>query len=126
MKMSRWSHSTCGGSGPAQLRHRGVCVVAAVAPASPPRTKTLNLSVVHCRVLAAGVVIGRSKSTPRMVLGVLVQPGSQGGIGILRRGREGFVTLGGAVLPGHAAGDPFADPQHPLEVTNDRPPPLRV
>jgi hypothetical protein len=37
-----------------------------------------------------------------------------------RRGR--FVALGGAMLPGYPAGQPLADPQHPLEVTNGRPP----
>jgi hypothetical protein len=31
------------------------------------------------------------------------------------------MTLGGAVLPGNAAGEPFADPQHPLQVTNGCP-----
>ena len=47
-------------------------------------------------------------------------------IRILRCGRGGFVALGGAVLPGHAAGEPFADPQHALEVTNGCPPAFRA
>ena len=37
-----------------------------------------------------------------------------------------LVSLGGAVLPGHAAGEPFADPQHALEVTNGCPPAFRA
>jgi hypothetical protein len=61
-----------------------------------------------------------------MVAGVLTQPIPQCGIRILRGGRGGFVALGGAVLPGHAAGEPLADPQHPLEVTNGRPPAFRA
>jgi hypothetical protein len=36
------------------------------------------------------------------------------------------MTLGGAVLPGHATGKPFADPQHALEVTNGSPPAFRA
>jgi hypothetical protein len=36
------------------------------------------------------------------------------------------VALSGAVLPGDAAGEPFADPQHPLEVTNGCPPAFRA
>jgi hypothetical protein len=36
------------------------------------------------------------------------------------------VALGGAVLPGHPAGEPFADPQHALEVTNGCPPAFRA
>jgi hypothetical protein len=58
----------------------------------------------------------------RMVLGVSTKPVPQSGvrIGWCRRGR--FVALGGAMLPGYPAGQPLADPQHPLEVTNGRPP----
>ena len=37
-----------------------------------------------------------------------------------------FVALGGAMLPGHAAGEPFAEPQHLLEVTNGGPPTFRA
>jgi hypothetical protein len=36
------------------------------------------------------------------------------------------VALGGSVLPRHAAGEPFADPQHPLEMTNGCPPAFRA
>jgi hypothetical protein len=36
------------------------------------------------------------------------------------------VTLSRAVLPGDAAGEPFTNPQHPLEVTNGRPPTFRA
>jgi hypothetical protein len=31
-----------------------------------------------------------------------------------------------AVLPGDAAGEPFTDPQHPLQVTNGRTPACRA
>jgi hypothetical protein len=36
------------------------------------------------------------------------------------------VSLGCSVLPGHPAGEPFTDPQDPLEVTNGRPPAFRA
>jgi len=36
------------------------------------------------------------------------------------------MSLGGSVLPGHAAGEPFTDTQHPLEVSNGRPPAFRA
>jgi hypothetical protein len=61
-----------------------------------------------------------------MVAGVLTQPIPQRGMRIFRSGRDGFVALGGAVLPGHAAGEPLANPQHPLEVTNGRSPAFRA
>ena len=74
----------------------------------------------------ASIVIRRSEPAARVALGVATQPGPQRGIGIGARGRNGFVALGGAVLPGHPAGEPLTDPQHPLEVTNGRPPALRA
>jgi len=41
-----------------------------------------------------------------------------------RRGRR--KALGCAVLPGHPAGQPLTDPQHPLQVVNGRPPAFRA
>ena len=61
-----------------------------------------------------------------MILGVVAQPGPQCGIGILAVVAHRLVALGRAVLPGHAAGEPFTNPQHPLEVTNGRPPAFRA
>ncbi|OOK69694.1 hypothetical protein LAUMK191_02396 [Mycobacterium attenuatum] len=75
---------------------------------------------------SAGIVISGPKPTPRMVFGVAAQPGPQAGIGVLGSLGGGFVALGGPMLPGHAAGEPFADPQHTLEVTNGCPPTLRA
>ncbi len=102
----------------------------AASPLRHPQTfftpKPLDLLVIHLPAFPAGVVIGRTEPTTRMVLGVLTQPGPQRRIRILRGGRHGFVALSGTVLPGHAAGEPFTDPQHPLEVTNGRPPALRA
>ena len=72
------------------------------------------------------IVIRRPEAATRMVLRVLAQPRPQCGIGIRRRGRSRFVALGSAVLPGHAAGEPFADPQHALEVTNSCPSAFRA
>ena len=76
--------------------------------------------------LTTSVVIGGPEPTTRMVLGILTQPGPQAGVGILRSSRYGLVSLSGAVLPGHAAGEPLADSQHPLQVTNGRPPAFRA
>ncbi|OBI78024.1 hypothetical protein A9X01_27700 [Mycobacterium asiaticum] len=88
--------------------------------------KALHLLVIDCPAFSAGVVIRGPKPTSWAVLGVLAKPGSQGGVGILGGRRDGCVPLGCAVLPGHAAGKPFADPQHALEVTNGRPPTFRA
>jgi hypothetical protein len=71
--------------------------------------------------LSTSIVVGRSKPAARMILRVSAQPRSQLRIGIRLSGRERFVALGGAVLPGHAASEPLADRQHPLEVTNSHP-----
>jgi hypothetical protein len=86
----------------------------------------LDLLVIHLPAFTAGVVIRRSKPATRMVLGVLPQPSPQCRITIARCRRHGLVSLGGAVLPGDAAGEPFAYPQHPLEMTNGRPPAFRA
>lgn len=88
--------------------------------------KALHLLVIDCPAFSAGVVIRRPEPASWVVLGVLAKPSSQGGVGILRSSPSGCVSLGRAVLPGHAAGKPFADPQHPLEVTNGRPPTFRA
>jgi hypothetical protein len=50
----------------------------------------------------------------------------QRSIRILKGVGDGLVSLSSAVLPGHAASEPFADPQHTLEVTNGRPPAFRA
>ena len=71
-------------------------------------------------------MIGGPESTAGMILGVVAKPGPQRRIRVLRGRRGGFVALGGAVLPGHAAGEPFADPQHTLEMTNGCPPAFRA
>ena len=71
-------------------------------------------------------MVGRPEATARMVLGVLAKPGPQGSVRIVNRLAAGLMALGGAVLPGHAAGEPLANPQHALEVTNGRPPAFRA
>jgi hypothetical protein len=81
----------------------------------------LNLFVIDDPAVGAGVVVGRPESTARMILRVCSQPFTQRGVRILWRGRDGFVTLGGAMLPGHPAGKSFADPQHALEMANGCP-----
>ena len=88
--------------------------------------KPLNFLVVNDPALTAGVVVGRPEPAAGMTLGVGTQPVPQRGIRVIGCGRDGFVALGGAVLPGHAAGEPFADPQHTLEVTNGCPPAFRA
>jgi len=113
-------HMRCGGTAEAftaaPLRHSK----ALLAP------QPLDLFVVHNPALAAGVVIGPAKSPPRMVPRVLPEPSAQRRIGICRRGSYRLVSLRRAVLPGDAAGKPFTDPQHPLEVTNGRPTAFRA
>lgn len=88
--------------------------------------KALDLLVIDYPAFATGIVVGRPEATPRVLLGVIAQPLPQGSVGIVggRCGR--FVALGRAVLPGDAAGEPLADPQHSLEVTNGCPPALRA
>ena len=88
--------------------------------------KPLDLLVIDVPAFTASLVIRGPKATTRVVLRVLTKPGPQRGIRILRRSRDRLVSLGGAVLPGHAAREAFADPQHPLEVTNGRPPAFRA
>ncbi len=97
---SRW----CGGT--------AVAFAAATPWYSKPffAPKALHFLVLDCPAVSAGVAIRGPEPTSRVVLGVLAKPGSQGGVGILWGGREGCVSLGCAVLPGHATGKPFADP----------------
>ncbi len=82
--------------------------------------------MIDCPAFGPGIVIGGPEPTSRMALGVGAQPGPQRRIRVGRCVRDRLVTLGGAVLPGHAAGEPLADSQHPLEVTNGCPPALRA
>ena len=102
----------------ARSRCRGVFGADAAALAALLRAKALNLLLIDCPAFGAGVVIGGSKPPPRMILGTGAKPGPQRCIRILGRGRGWFVSLGGALLPGHAAAEPFADPQHALEVAD--------
>jgi hypothetical protein len=78
------------------------------APLRNPQTfftpKPLDLLVIHCPALPAGIVIRGPESATGMILGIVAKPGPQRGIGILGRGRDGFVALRSAVLHGHTAG----------------------
>ena len=97
----------------------------AASPLRQPKSllapKALDLLVIDLPAVTTGIVICGPKPPPGMLLRVLAQPRPKRSIGIIRRGRDGLVALSGAVLPGHPAGEPFADPQHPLEVTNGCP-----
>jgi hypothetical protein len=86
----------------------------------------LDLLVVDGPALRAGIVVGGAESAAGMIFGVLAQPSPQGGVRIIRCPRDGLMTLGGAVLPGNAAGEPFADLQHSLQVTNGCAPTFRA
>ena len=113
------------------LRRRGGTAVAfSSSPLRHPQPfftpKPLDLLVIDDPALSPGVMVSGPEPPAGMILGVVPQPRPQRGIRILRCRRGGFVALGGAVLPGHAAGEPFADPQYPLEVTNGRPPAFRA
>ena len=88
--------------------------------------ESLDLLVIDMPALTAGIVIGGPKPAARMILGLCAQPGPQDRIGVGRCRRGGLVSLGGAVLPGDAAGEPFTDPQHPLEVVYGHPPAFRA
>ena len=88
--------------------------------------KTLDLLVIDDPPLAAGIMVGRPETAAGMLFGIGPQPLPQGGVRIGWRRRDRFVALGGAVLPGDAAGEPLADPQHALEVTNGCPPAFRA
>lgn len=82
--------------------------------------ESLHFLVIDMPAFTAGIVIGGAKAAAGIVFGVAAQPGPQLGVGVLRGGAGGFVALGGAMLPGHAAGEPFADPQHGRSVDNNR------
>ena len=88
--------------------------------------KALDLLVIHMPSFGAGIVVSGPEPAAGMVLGVRTQPLSQRCVRIVGSIGSGFVALGGSVLPGHAAGEPFTDPQHALEVTNGRPPAFRA
>jgi len=88
--------------------------------------KPLDLLVIDDPAFAAGVMVGRPETSAGMLLSVGTQPLPQGGVRIGGSRRDRFVALGGAVLPGDAAGEPLADPQRPLEVTNGCPPAFRA
>ncbi len=79
---------------------------------------TIPVLFAQKRCLGADVIVGRTETTTRMVLGVLAQPVPQCAVWALGRRCAGFVTLGSTLLPGDAAGEPFADRQHSLEMTN--------
>ena len=82
--------------------------------------------VIDVPALTAGIVIRRPEATSRMILGVGTQPGPQRRVRVGRCRRRGLVSLTGTVLPGHPAGEPFTDPQHPLEMPNGRAPAFRA
>jgi hypothetical protein len=82
--------------------------------------------VIDDPAFGAGVMVSGSEPATRIVLGVDAQPSPQRRVRVLWSRRSGFVALGDAVLPGDAAGEPFADPSTPLEMTNGRPPALRA
>ena len=88
--------------------------------------KPLDLLVIDDPPLAAGIMVGRPETAAGMLLSIAPQPLPQGGVRIGGSRRDGFVALGSAVLPGDAAGEPLADPQRPLEVTNGCPPAFRA
>ncbi len=90
----------------------------------PPQA--LDLLVIRVPAFTTGIVIRGPKPPPGMVLGVLAQPRPHSGVGILWGRRRRFVALCGPMLSGHAAGEPFADPQHPLEVANGCPSTFRA
>ena len=110
------------------------CGGAAVSFSFPPlrcsqpfvAPKPLDLLVIHCPAFGAGVVVGGPEPSARMVLRVGTQPVPQRGVRIGWCCCGGFVALGGTVLPGDAAGEPFTDPQHTLEMTNGSPPAFRA
>jgi hypothetical protein len=82
--------------------------------------------VIHFPAFATRIVIGGPETAAGMLLGVGSQPLPQRGVRIVWCRRGGFVALGSAVLPGDAAGEPLADPQHVLEVMNGCPPAFRA
>jgi hypothetical protein len=88
--------------------------------------KPLNPLVIDNPALTTCIMVSGPEPATRMSLGVGAQPCPQHRIRILRRRRDRFVALGPAMLPGNAAGEPLADPQHLLEMTNRRPPAFRA
>ena len=112
------------------LRRGGDAVAFSAATLRYPQAllapEPLEFLVIDIPTFGAGIMIGGPKPTTRMVLGPGTQPFAQRGIPILRRGRHRRVSLGGAVLPGNPAGEPFTDPQHSLELVHGSPPAFRA
>ena len=87
--------------------------------------QALHLLVVHGPALAAGVVVGAAESPPRDASSRTPQPprsAASGSAGVDARA----VALGGAVLPGHPAGEPLTDPITVDQVVNGCPPAFRA
>ena len=74
--------------------------------------------MVHDPALTAGVVIRTAEPPPRMGFRISAQPGPHRRVGVSRCRRCRLASLGGAVLPGHRAREPFTDPHHRDEVVN--------
>jgi hypothetical protein len=91
-------------------RCRGVCIVATRHPQAFVTSKPLALLVIDDSAPSACVVVGGAEPTAWMAIGVPAQPSPQGDVGIIWCHRDGFTTLGRAVLPELRAAEPFADP----------------
>jgi hypothetical protein len=74
-----------------------------------------------CQPSSSGVVVGVAEPAPRMILGPRWSPVPQRGVRIGWCRRRGRPWLGGSVLPGHAAGEPFTHAHH-ADGVRDTPP----
>jgi hypothetical protein len=88
--------------------------------------QSLQAFVVDIPAVGAGGMVGPAKPPAGMLFGPQAQPRPQSGVRVTQRLAGPAVTLGGAVLPGGPAGEPFTDPQDPLEVVYGRPPAFRA
>jgi hypothetical protein len=98
--------------------------------AARPDTKTMKKALLSVCLGAESTAVAWSKHPeefPEIQAMVMLQPVSGRSAA---SGSDGVAAAGSwrcsAVLPGHAASEPLADPQHTLEVTNGCPPALRA
>jgi hypothetical protein len=76
--------------------------------------------------MGEGLLYGLPEPPARVLLRVVTEPSPQPGVRIGQGLAGGLMALGGPVLPGHPAGEPFTHTHHRDEVVDGRPPACRA